>query len=225
MGVGIHYFSTYCRNRGNSFSIGTRLRTGRLLIDSRQGQWWDLASPPRPNRLWGPPRRLPNWHGDSFLGDKEAGAWSWPLHLHLVPSLKMRGAIAPLPPYVLVAWYLIKRKENFTFTRYLSLPCPFPATQEQEFCILQYWTQPIWFSSFLFRLYIFSSSLASSTSCDPNFTFVCFFSSLPPYNRHITKLIGLYAWLFSFSLSLPLIRLLFVCLFVSLWLSFMTRHG
>jgi len=29
-------------------------------------------------------------------------------HLHLVPMLRMRGAIPPLSQYVFMAWYLVK---------------------------------------------------------------------------------------------------------------------
>jgi hypothetical protein len=31
------------------------------------------------------------------------------IHLHLVPRLRMRGAIAPLPQYACMAWYSVKK--------------------------------------------------------------------------------------------------------------------
>jgi hypothetical protein len=34
--------------------------------------------------------------------------------IHLVPRLRMRGAIPP-PPYVFMAQYLVKHTDNFTF--------------------------------------------------------------------------------------------------------------
>jgi hypothetical protein len=37
------------------------------------------------------------------------------IHLHLVPRSRMRGAITPLPQYVLIAWCLVKHSDNFTF--------------------------------------------------------------------------------------------------------------
>jgi hypothetical protein len=37
-------------------------------------------------------------------------------HLHLVPRLRMRGAIPPLPHYVFMAWFLVKHRDNFTYT-------------------------------------------------------------------------------------------------------------
>jgi len=37
-------------------------------------------------------------------------------YLHLVPRLKMRGAIPPLLQYVFILWYLVKHKDNFTST-------------------------------------------------------------------------------------------------------------
>jgi hypothetical protein len=36
--------------------------------------------------------------------------------LHLAPKSRMRGAILPLPKYVFMAWYLVKYRDNFTFT-------------------------------------------------------------------------------------------------------------
>jgi len=34
--------------------------------------------------------------GESFLGDKAAGMWSYATHLHLVPKLRMCGVIPPV---------------------------------------------------------------------------------------------------------------------------------
>jgi hypothetical protein len=36
---------------------------------------------------------------------------------HLVPGLKMRGTIPPLPHYVFMAWYLVKHRD-FTLLHY-----------------------------------------------------------------------------------------------------------
>jgi hypothetical protein len=38
------------------------------------------------------------------------------IDLHLVQRLRMRGAVPPLPHYVLMAWYLLKHRDNTTFT-------------------------------------------------------------------------------------------------------------
>jgi hypothetical protein len=35
---------------------------------------------------------------------------------HLVPRLRLRGAIPPLPQSVFMAWCLVKHRDNFTFT-------------------------------------------------------------------------------------------------------------
>jgi hypothetical protein len=37
-------------------------------------------------------------------------------HIHLVPRSRIRGAIPILPHYVFMAWFLVKHKDNFTFT-------------------------------------------------------------------------------------------------------------
>jgi len=36
--------------------------------------------------------------------------------VHLMPSLRMRGAIPPLPQYVFIALHLVKHWDNFSFT-------------------------------------------------------------------------------------------------------------
>jgi hypothetical protein len=35
-------------------------------------------------------------------------------HVHLVPSLRTRGAVLILPPYVFTAWLVVKHRNNFT---------------------------------------------------------------------------------------------------------------
>jgi hypothetical protein len=47
--------------------------------------------------------------GGSFPGD-----WSWPLTSIYYRGQGMRGAIPPLPQYVLMAWCLVKHWDNFT---------------------------------------------------------------------------------------------------------------
>jgi hypothetical protein len=42
-------------------------------------------------------------------------------HLHLVPRLRKREAIPPLPQYVFMAWCLVKHRGNFIFPRLIFL--------------------------------------------------------------------------------------------------------
>jgi len=51
---------------------------GVLGFDFRRG-WEFFSSPPRPERLRGPPNLLSNGYQVLFPGGKEAGAWSWSL--------------------------------------------------------------------------------------------------------------------------------------------------
>jgi hypothetical protein len=37
-------------------------------------------------------------------------------HLHIVPRSRTRGAIPSLPQYVFLAWFIVKHRDNFTFT-------------------------------------------------------------------------------------------------------------
>jgi hypothetical protein len=96
--------SIISRSRGSSVSIVTMLRAGRPGFDFRRGQWRDFflfatASRPALGKATG----------------REVGHWS-----PLVPRLRMRGAIPPLPKYVFMAWYLVKHRDKFTFTVILS---------------------------------------------------------------------------------------------------------
>jgi hypothetical protein len=57
---------------------------------------------------------------DSFAGGEAAGAVKLTTHLHLVPRSRMRAAIPPLPQYAFMAWCLVKHRDNFTFSTFLS---------------------------------------------------------------------------------------------------------
>jgi len=78
--------------------VECRLRPGQPRFNSRQGQWWDFfSSPPPSDRLWGLPSLLSN--GDLRLLPRGliVQGVKMTTHLHLVPNLRMRGAIPPLP--------------------------------------------------------------------------------------------------------------------------------
>jgi hypothetical protein len=102
-------------SRDSSDSIGTTLRAGRPGFYSR----WGLAifsPPPRPDRLWGPPSFLPNGYRALFPWRvKQPGREAD----HT--SIDSRGAktawsCISTPPCVLMAWYLVKHGDIFTFT-------------------------------------------------------------------------------------------------------------
>jgi hypothetical protein len=59
-----------------------------------------FSCPQRPDRLWGLPSLLSNGYWGSFFGGKAVGAKARPLP-HLVPRLRVCGAISP-SPYVFV---------------------------------------------------------------------------------------------------------------------------
>jgi hypothetical protein len=64
------------------------------------------SSPPRPDRLWGPANLVSDWYrGQSGLDVKLT------THLHLVPRLRLRGAV----PSLLLCDF-VKHRDNFTFT-------------------------------------------------------------------------------------------------------------
>jgi hypothetical protein len=47
-------------------------------------------------------------------------------HLYLAPRLRMREAIPPLLPYVFMVCYIVKHRDNFTFT--------FPLLERTKVC-------------------------------------------------------------------------------------------
>jgi len=59
-----------------------------------------FSSPPRPERLWGPPSLIYNGYQSFFLREvKQLGEWS----------------NTSIPPYVFMMWCLVKHRDNFTF--------------------------------------------------------------------------------------------------------------
>jgi hypothetical protein len=75
-----------------------------------------FSSPPRPDRLWGPPSLLPKGTGGSFPGGKAAEVWIWPLHLNLVSRSGMCGTIPPFLKTPSCRGAQLKHRDNFTFT-------------------------------------------------------------------------------------------------------------
>jgi hypothetical protein len=84
------------RTRGGTINTVIELRAGRPGFDSRQGQWFFFfATVSRPSL--GPTQPSVKW----VLGAFSAGGGVLKRpgrdHFHLVPRLRMRGAIPPLP--------------------------------------------------------------------------------------------------------------------------------
>jgi len=85
-------------NQGSSVSEMTRLRTERPRLESQFKRLY---------RLWGPPRLLYNGGGGIA-----AGPWSWPLtSVHCRDKEWVEQCSTP--PYVFMAWFSIKHRDNF----------------------------------------------------------------------------------------------------------------
>jgi hypothetical protein len=64
--------------------------------------------------------QLSRYGGVTFSAkDKAAGGMKLTTHLHLVPRLRMRGAVLPLPQYAFMAWCSTKAQGQLYF--YLTL--------------------------------------------------------------------------------------------------------
>jgi len=78
-----------------SWNTVTRPWDGQLGLDSWEGQEFFFYSPPHPDQLWGPPSLLSNGYQGLFWGKNGLGV-TLTTHLHLVPKLRMHGAIPSL---------------------------------------------------------------------------------------------------------------------------------
>jgi len=87
---------------GVQFAVGITLEYFLFSTISRPA-----LGPTRPPIQWLPGALIPK--------DKAARSMKLTTHLHLVPSLRMLGAILLLPQYVLMAWCLVKKRDTFTF--------------------------------------------------------------------------------------------------------------
>jgi hypothetical protein len=74
-----------------------------------------FSSPQRPDWLLGPPSLISNGYGFLYAGVKWLGREADHSRQLLMPRLILPGSSTPIPPHVLMAWCLIKQRDNFTF--------------------------------------------------------------------------------------------------------------
>jgi len=124
----------------SSVSIVTRLQAGRPLFDSRQEQRFlsvrHHAQADHPTH----PASRPTCTGSSFPGVKAAEAWNWPLTSSLCRGEEYVKLYLHFP-YVFMAWYLTKHKENFTITSFQCL-CPIVGEGLSEHMVAPYLSDP-----------------------------------------------------------------------------------
>jgi hypothetical protein len=75
-----------------------------------------FSSPRRPDRLWFPSSLLPSGYQGIFSrGELSGRSVKMATHLHLVPRLRTRGAIPPLPHTSSLTWCLVKDRIHSIF--------------------------------------------------------------------------------------------------------------
>jgi hypothetical protein len=72
-----------------------------------------FSSPPRPERLWGPPSLLSNGYQGLFLWGQSCSGVKLTTHLHLVPRSENEWSYTSTPQYALIAWCLVKAQGQF----------------------------------------------------------------------------------------------------------------
>jgi hypothetical protein len=115
-------------------------------------------------------------------------------NLHLVQSLRMRGAILPLPQYVFMAWCSVKHRDNCSFT----LPILIQHAHNKTWACL-YMLKSSWWSCVSSLLYVKATRSLTMTVRT-------FQDSLWPQVQDLCSLLYIAVlcvniWLFSFYLS------------------------
>jgi hypothetical protein len=110
--------------QGSSLSIMTELRAGRPRLGAWQGQEFPFLHHRVQTGSGAHPFSYPLCAGGPR--GQSVRAVKVTTHLHLLPSLRMRGSIPPLSlwlhgvvlstRYVFMAGYLVKHRGNFNFT-------------------------------------------------------------------------------------------------------------
>jgi len=91
------------RSRDSSVSTVTRWRAGR----QEQALFFFSSAPP-PDWFWGPPSLLSNGYGSLLPRGKAPAEWSWWL-TSICAKVKNTWIYISTPPYVFMAWCLIKQ--------------------------------------------------------------------------------------------------------------------
>jgi hypothetical protein len=104
------------RSRDLSVCIASRLWPGPPRNwRSIRGSGRRFLFSQRLDRPWDPCRLLSNGYRAFFPQCWFGRGVKLTTVLHLVPKLRMHGAILPTPPYFFMSWCFIKHRDNFSF--------------------------------------------------------------------------------------------------------------
>jgi hypothetical protein len=96
----------YLTTSSPCIAINAGLRAGRSGFSGTipSGGWEFFSSPPRPERLWGPPSLLSNGYQVLFPWGYSGRVVKLTTHLHLVPRSKNEWSYTSTPQYTFIRW-------------------------------------------------------------------------------------------------------------------------
>jgi hypothetical protein len=112
---------SFTKSRSSAVSVKTRVRVYRPSVSSRGNDWIYFSSSPRPDQLLGPPSLLSSGYRELLPRGYSDRGVKLISRINLVLR-KIRGAIPPLPQYVIMARCLVMDRDERLYVYLLFYP-------------------------------------------------------------------------------------------------------
>jgi hypothetical protein len=109
-------FDEFLWSRGSSVSQSV---SQSEFSSGRAGKGIFFSSPPRPDRLWGPPTCLSTGYREDFSSRVKRSGREIDHSPPPGAEVKIAWSYTSTPPYVFMVWYLVKHRDDFTFVHVL----------------------------------------------------------------------------------------------------------